>query len=309
LAPAASMQCSATHDVTQQELEQNGSPTPDSGVLYNQVTASSAESEDATDDLSIPINYIKPAQFRVTKHFTDGNPMDVEVEINCFTGLPLTQTQEINELRDVVFIVQSFGPGELDCDITEVVPTGYSPTYTASATETGIGLVDDDESGCHYDDVVGGEFVCAIVNTPDPVDVTVNKVWIIDGQGGDQLDSGYDLELHCSDEIVGGSTNGHWSKTLYSGDSNGTSDTPYSAAVIPDWDGGTNCWVDETVYDGSVEVNNGCSDLHVDIGVGDSCTITNSVFYEGIPTLNQYGMVILALLMLGMGFVGFRRFA
>jgi hypothetical protein len=36
--------------------------------------------------------------------------------------------------------------------------------------------------------------------------------------------------------------------------------------------------------------------------------MTNTVFYEGIPTLNQYGMAIMALLMLGMGFVGFRRF-
>ena len=32
------------------------------------------------------------------------------------------------------------------------------------------------------------------------------------------------------------------------------------------------------------------------------------VRFEGIPTLNQYGLAILALLMLGVGFVGFRRF-
>jgi hypothetical protein len=32
------------------------------------------------------------------------------------------------------------------------------------------------------------------------------------------------------------------------------------------------------------------------------------VFFEGIPTLSQYGMAIMALLMLGVGFVGFRRF-
>jgi len=31
------------------------------------------------------------------------------------------------------------------------------------------------------------------------------------------------------------------------------------------------------------------------------------VFYEGIPTLSQYGMALMALLMLGMGMVGFRR--
>ena len=69
-----------------------------------------------------------------------------------------------------------------------------------------------------------------------------------------------------------------------------------------------NCWVNEDVWDSSVEVDNNCNDLDVVIGDGDSCTITNTVWFEGIPTLSEYGMAILALLMLGVGFVGFRRF-
>jgi hypothetical protein len=36
---------------------------------------------------------------------------------------------------------------------------------------------------------------------------------------------------------------------------------------------------------------------------------TNTVFFEGIPTLSQYGLALMALLMLGVGMVGFRRFA
>jgi len=63
------------------------------------------------------------------------------------------------------------------------------------------------------------------------------------------------------------------------------------------------------VYDDAVEVDNGCGDITVSHGEGDSCLITNTVFFEGIPTLNQYGMAILALLMLGVGLVSFRRFA
>ena len=43
-------------------------------------------------------------------------------------------------------------------------------------------------------------------------------------------------------------------------------------------------------------------------GKGGDCTFTNAVFFEGIPTLSQYGMAIMVLLMLGVGFVGFRRF-
>ncbi|MEE4216113.1 MAG: IPTL-CTERM sorting domain-containing protein [Xanthomonadales bacterium] len=39
-----------------------------------------------------------------------------------------------------------------------------------------------------------------------------------------------------------------------------------------------------------------------------SCTIYATAFFEGIPTLSLYGMVVMALLMLGVGFVGFLRF-
>ena len=49
-------------------------------------------------------------------------------------------------------------------------------------------------------------------------------------------------------------------------------------------------------------------DIPVESGDEIACEIVNTVFFEGIPTLNQYGMAILALLMLGVGFVGFRRF-
>jgi len=55
LAPAANMTCTASHAFTQDELDANGSPVADSGVLYNEVTASSDETDDVTDDLSIPI--------------------------------------------------------------------------------------------------------------------------------------------------------------------------------------------------------------------------------------------------------------
>ena len=76
----------------------------------------------------------------------------------------------------------------------------------------------------------------------------------------------------------------------------------------------TECYATENLVSDAVEVDNGCGDseadaaIEVGIGMGDECTITNTVFFEGIPTLNQYGMAILALLMLAVGFVGMRRF-
>ena len=50
--------------------------------------------------------------------------------------------------------------------------------------------------------------------------------------------------------------------------------------------------------------------MNITVSVGNpaECTVTNTVFFEGIPTLNQYGLAIMALLMLGIGMVGFRRF-
>jgi hypothetical protein len=75
--------------------------------------------------------------------------------------------------------------------------------------------------------------------------------------------------------------------------------------------GDSSCSVDERVFDSSVDSNNGCGTFSIaatDAPGAHDCTITNSVFFEGIPTLSQYGMAIMALLMLGVGFVGFRRF-
>jgi hypothetical protein len=49
----------------------------------------------------------------------------------------------------------------------------------------------------------------------------------------------------------------------------------------------------------------------VTIHVGDgphSCTVTNTVFFEGIPTLSQYGLLLFSALMLLTGLAATRRF-
>ncbi len=257
------------------------------------------------------------ARFHVTKDFDDDNPQWVRAYISCNTGLPIKQDQWVKEGRDLVFIVESFESGAMDCTIYEdPVPAGYASSYSAGVEEDGVaGGISDDSAGCHFEEIEGGTFYCEILNEVQPVDVTVNKEWIIVGTGGDFIDPDYRLTLYCNGEIVGGENeDSYWSYLLYSGSSNGTADTPYAVDVYPDWDGSTYCWVDENVYDQSVEVSSDCGSqqspgIHIGIGSGDSCTVTNTVFYEGIPTLSQYGMAILALLMLGMGLVGFRRFA
>ena len=45
-------------------------------------------------------------RFAVTKEFSDFNPGSIEVTLSCNTGLPLTQSADINELNGVVFVVE-----------------------------------------------------------------------------------------------------------------------------------------------------------------------------------------------------------
>ncbi|MEJ8568911.1 IPTL-CTERM sorting domain-containing protein [Elongatibacter sediminis] len=267
----------------------------------------------------------------VTKDFSDDNPGEVEVMISCNTGLPLEQTKIISESEPVEFVITEFDSGELDCAITEAGIVGYDAGYDNGVTTS--------DTSCSYEDLEGGlELSCDITNTPAPVDVVIEKDWIIEGADGSQgVNTDYRLTLWCDAEIIGGinlfeMTQGagtgniigppgcglvvpgvesgqiivplyDWCKSF-----NSDGDDVFNAEVIPEYPN-SNCYVVETVYDSAVEVDNGCGSLTVSAGQGASCTITNTVFFEGIPTLNQYGMALLALLMLGMGFIGFRRFA
>jgi IPTL-CTERM motif len=284
------------------------------------------------------------ATMLVWKNFADGNDeTSVKVTLNCFTGLPLTQSQTITDGKSngVTFVVESFESGKLECNVSEDDVAGYTADFKYCGKDGAFTDGDDGDKG-----------ECEIINRPDPVQVIVHKDWVIDGSGGDALDPTYKLTLWCEEPgdkssqsetcvknsggVVeedepeygyGGYPNACKIYLTEKGGAHSSKDLSYTALVIPNWDGGTNCWVDEKVYDSSVEVDNGCEKpyvevstaeseepvypLHVEIGDADDsneCTITNTVFYEGIPTLSQYGMAIMALLMLGVGFVGFRRF-
>jgi len=264
------------------------------------------------------------ATFLVTKEFTDGNnPTLVDVTLSCFTGLPLIQTQTISETQDVNFIVQSFESGELDCSVTEDLDTpellGYTPTYVSGGDSSS-----DNDGGCNFYNVAGGDAnTCNIINDADPVDVVIEKDWIIEGIGGDSVDQNYKITVYCNAPIVteyagkpplgcgpilplkGGDTDSVY--LPYCQEFNGYGDDTFVVQVIPQWPS-SHCEAYETVYTSGVEIFNECDNLTVSHGQGDSCLITNTVFFEGIPTLSQYGMAILALLMLGVGLVGFRRF-
>jgi hypothetical protein len=79
--------------------------------------------------------------------------------------------------------------------------------------------------------------------------------------------------------------------------------------VLPDWDGSTVCGATEEPEVGVLQDVSDCEFIPVAPGVGGECTIVNTRVFAGIPTLGQYGLAILALLLLGMGMGALRRYA
>jgi len=237
------------------------------------------------------------ATFEVEKIFADGNDeATVTVSIDCNTGLILDQDKELQHGDSVEFVVTEFDDGELNCSIEESSTDGYSALYNFPS-----------EDPCEWEAITdGSEFLCVIINEPDAVEIEVTKEWVIEGDNNN-VDLYYQVHLYCDSVYVSAEQQ---AGEVYIGwdEGEGPGSDTHTFNVQPSFPS-SSCWVEENVYDSAIEVDNGCGSITVSAGEGASCTITNSVFFEGIPTLSQYGMAIMALLMLGVGFVGFRRFA
>lgn len=231
------------------------------------------------------------ARFPVGVSFSDGNTMEVEVNITCTGGLPLTQSFNISSGRGVAFTLEAFQDGQPTCTITEIAPAGYDVVYVPNQ-----GTANPD--GCTFTGVeLRTTYACSINHVALPVDVTVDAVWASEGQGSDIEQTAY-ASLDCSNVASGQS---YWEWNI-------DGETSYTASVAPMPDGSTSCDVSYGTNVSGVE-GSGCEEP-ISVNTGDteqSCTITFTVFFEGIPTINQYGMALLVLLMLGVGFVGFRR--
>ena len=274
------------------------------------------EDEFNCDFVNAPIR----ANFTVTKDFSDDNPADVRVVIECNTGLPLMQEAMLSEFGNpfdsINFIVQNYEVGTLDCEIfEEPVPSGYAQSYEAAADDVDAlfgSLGAEDDIGCFYDDIETGSYFCDVTNTLLPVDVTVNKEWI-DENPGFNNPTLVEITFSCNAEILGICQTGTEGCPFAEGDIWVTEqyidpDNPGLFQVLPHWDGSTVCSATEEPEAGVIQDQDDCAAIPLAPGVDGSCTITNTRFYEGIPTLSQYGLMLLSLLMLGMGAVAFRRY-
>lgn len=297
-------------------------------VFYSEAGAAGSGTNFFVDDVSIevdgPTALDNRATFKVTKFFADGNDKDeVTVTLDCNTGVILDQDKDLADGESVTFVVTGFDAGELNCSVSEDGLAGYAGEYYE---------VTSDSSGanaCKYTAVDNGDsFECEITNSPLPVEIEVTKDWVISGNQAPDLDTFIVIAVACTSEIVGTdcSTLGPASGPPYGPESvlgeggpdydsftacvgeTGLNDVQMMVSVIPGYPE-SRCIVEELFFDSSIESANGCGEFGIKVGQGQSCTITNTVFYEGIPTLSQYGMATLALLMLGLGMIGFRRYS
>ncbi len=231
--------------------------------------------------------------FAVNKDFDDDNPASVEVTLSCNTGLPLQQSATIEEGVGVVFVVVDFNSGDMNCEVSEGSHLGYATTY-----DDGTAI---NTTGCAYTGVNWGDAnTCVITNSLQVVDVTVTKWWMDENpqfNAVNYAEAAYD----CVNEQFGIQAFGTL-EFLGDGDTQDFS-------VFPHWNGTTTCNVNEIVVENGIEFDDSeCQGLSVTPGSGASCNIYNTRLYEGIPTLNHYSLALMAMLMLGVGFVAFRRY-
>jgi len=255
---------------------------------------------------SAAINAVAPAittaTFNVTKTYSDGNPDMVDVTLTCDTGLPLAQSFSISDGNPVNFVVTNFEDGAMNCEVTETGGAdGYTAIYDNGTTNSAV--------SCEFLGVTSETpNTCAISNVLESVqiDVIVEYEFDTDSEG---LDSDIIFDSYCENvrffpdgELESGS--GQFTLNANNPEIYGLFYPNYTTPV-------SRCRFDTTAVSSAIELDHGCSDWTI-MQPGDvtvSCTVTASVFFEGIPTLSHYGLAILVLLTLGVGMVGFRRFA
>jgi hypothetical protein len=229
---------------------------------------------------------------KVTKTFSDGNDAEVDVMLSCNSGLPLEQTFTIagGDEEGVTFVVTDIPESGADCEVTE---SGSPAGYTSSG-------------GCAWEDVTSGFRVCKITNTANPATYTVEKEWAVFQDGGDVVIPVAEVTIECDRAILNDDAwedDGTWYLKDHLGDGESL------MAYVDVTDESATCSATEDIDQSGVEsVALGCSGTTLSAGGSHTCTFTNTVFFEGIPTLSQYGLALLALLTLGVGFVGLRRF-
>lgn len=256
--------------------------------FVNRESSNEAEWPALTIEFSPPEN----ANFQVTKVFSDGRDDEVEVTLSCNTGLPLEQSATISGGGDGVnFVVTEIQGEGARCEVSEVAgPDGYTPVL-------------NDGAGCVWEDVTVGQFFCEITNVANPASFTVTKEWIVAGAEIESILTQAAISVFCNNEIAGGFFNG----SEYQFDEILSGQVDSLEVSVDTLTRPAECRAEEDLVQGGVERESDCGTRVIPAGGNSSCRITNTVLFEGIPTLSEIGLAMMALLLLGIGFLGMRR--
>ena len=236
----------------------------------------------------------------------------VTAELTCNTGNPLVQDFEIGPTTadKVVFVVDNFDLVTfISCEITATSIDGF---VVLNVLTNGDGTA----GTCLWTADAGNletevDNTCRFVMAPAPFEYEITKVF--DFADDTDVSQVFGVDYTCFNVLDG---TADVSLGSYSSGFGNIGDTTYTVdwLIANPWADApgeyTTCVATEFAYDSAVESDQGCQ-APTTFMTGDGpmgCTIVNSVFFEGIPTLSQYGLAVMALLMLSLGFVGFRRF-
>jgi hypothetical protein len=235
---------------------------------------------------------VNTASFRVTKTFSDGRNDDVQVTLTCNSGTPLQQSFVISGGGPGVNFVLSDIQGEdTVCEVTESNgPPGYTPEFNSG-------------NGCTWQGVIADQYSCEIHNAAEPATFTVTQQWIIDGAVLEEPQTVSAVSIFCDKAISGGFFNG--SEYEFSGTLSG--DDAFLQVTVDTTTGPATCRAESDPVDSGVESESDCGPVTIAAGGSASCTITYTLFFEGIPSLDNAGRLALALLMLGVGIITLRR--
>jgi hypothetical protein len=263
-------------------------------------------------DVVVPGDF---ATFLVQKRFADGNNITpVTFNFSCTGGTVFNSSKTIFPEENgfgpylVTFNVGNLpGGAAVECEITETPIAGYTPEY-ACESRNGCSTQNGADY-CRFQSVEAGQTgTCEVLNQVDPVEITVTKEWLYTRPEID-VDDNAEISLYCSNVANGdGQSTGNvmrWTWDFTGSPANRV------AVIYPEFGGGTRCWTEERLNSSAIESESTCS-APVSIAVGDSkrsCTVTNTVFFEGIPTLNPFGLALISALMLLTGLVSVRRIA
>lgn len=255
------------------------------------------------------------ATFVARKRFDDGNnitPVTFNFKCNGAT-VPNTSKTIIPEANgfgpyEVAFNVGNIPNGTaVDCEIEEEIPPGYTAEYECQSD--GSCSTNEGAGPCVFQSVSTGQVgYCNVNNLIDPVKLTVTKEWdILDTESIIEDDA--EIVLLCSNVVDGdGEFTGRRMRWVWDFEGNPAS---HVATFSPDFDGETQCWTKERLSTSAIETESTCSEP-ISVPLGDTrpeCIVTNTVFYEGIPTLSPLGLALISTLMLLTGLISFRRFA